>query len=273
MRRCDLFVSLAREPYALAICFSPTTNIASGAFPRQLALAVLCAQRLGMPNSRWLRKRFALRCDGRVNCDRAGELLALTSARRPSHWLGFVVSLCLMATKTLVGRFESSFYFSCVFPWLRFGGLACILFSRALVGRNCRLSAASPKYGIGSFRAGRSRVLGLSALRVNYKAPLELGQRNPNCPLRRRVVAIAFYFRTTVPGHAVIRAVYLFTVWAIFSSCSGAALFWGTPAVRVLIMYPPSACWGSFATSVNGLPNWTKHGDDKPKVSWQLAPG
>jgi hypothetical protein len=132
--------------------------------------------------------------------------------------------------------FESSFYLLLFFSLLAIWGLALhpLLSWRWWAGA-AGLVLACLSMASGFFAA--LALLGLSALRL-------LTRRRSNrdsvilIVLCGAVVAIALYFRTTVPGHAAIRA-DSFMVWTIFFGSCLAWPFCGTPAA-CLLMYLPA---------------------------------
>ena len=132
--------------------------------------------------------------------------------------------------------FESSFYFLLFFSLLAIWGLALHpLFSWRWWAGAAGLVLACLSMASGFFAA--LVLLGLSALRLITRRRLNRDSVIL-IVLCCAVVAIAFYFRTTVPGHAAIRA-NSFRVWANFFGSCLAWPFCGTPAA-CLIMYLPA---------------------------------
>lgn len=131
--------------------------------------------------------------------------------------------------------FESSFYFLLFFSLVAIWGLTLHpSFSWPWWTGVAGLVLACLSMASGFFAA--LVLLGLSALRLITRRRLNRDSVIL-IALCCAVVAIAFYFRTTVPGHAAIRA-DSFTVWAIFFGSCLAWPFCGTPAA-CLIMYLP----------------------------------
>lgn len=132
--------------------------------------------------------------------------------------------------------FESSFYFLLFFSLVAIWGLGLHpLFSCRWWAGAAGLLLACLSMASGFFAA--LALLGLSALRLSTRRRLSRDSVIL-IVLCGAVVAIALYFRTTVPGHAGIRA-DSFTVWAIFFGSCLAWPFCGTPAA-CLIMYLPA---------------------------------
>jgi len=132
--------------------------------------------------------------------------------------------------------FESSFYFLLFFSLLSIWGLALHpLFSWCWWAGVAGLVLACLSMASGFFTA--LALLGLSALRLIKRRRLNRDSV-VLIVLCCAVVAIAFYFRTTVPGHAAIRA-DSFRVWANFF---GSCLAWPfcTTSMACLIMYLPA---------------------------------
>jgi len=132
--------------------------------------------------------------------------------------------------------FESSFYFLLFFSLVAIWGLALHpSFSWRWWTGAAGLVLACLSMASGFFAA--LALLGLTAPRLITKRRL-----NRDCMILAvlccAVVAIAFYFRTIVPGHAGIRATSL-SVWASFLGSCLAWPFCGTPSA-CLIMYLPS---------------------------------
>ena len=132
--------------------------------------------------------------------------------------------------------FESSFYFLLFFSPLAIWGLGLHpLFSWRWWAGAAGLLLACLSMASGFFAA--LALLGLSALRLITRRRLN---RNSVIlvVLCCTVAAIAFYFRTTVPAHAAIRA-NSFSVWANFF---GSCLAWPfcTASAACLIMYLPA---------------------------------
>lgn len=131
--------------------------------------------------------------------------------------------------------FESSFYFLLFFSLLAIWGLGLHpSFSWSWWAGVAALVLACLSMASGFFAA--LVLLGLSALRLITRRRVN-GDSAILIVLCCVVVAVAFYFRTTVPGHAAIRANSL-QVWANFA---GNCLAWpfGTPAA-CFIMYLPA---------------------------------
>lgn len=131
--------------------------------------------------------------------------------------------------------FESSFYFLLFFSLVAIWGLALHpLFSWRWWAGAAGLLLACLSMASGFF-AGLA-LLGLSALRLMTRRRLDQ-ESVILIVLCCAVVAIAFYFRTIVPGHAAIRA-NSFSVWAKFF---GSCLAWPfcRTAAACLIMYLP----------------------------------
>jgi hypothetical protein len=164
--------------------------------------------------------------------------------------------------------FESSFYFLLFFSLVAIWGLGLHpLFSWRWWTGAAGLLLACLSMASGFFPA--LVLLGLSALRSTTRRRLD---RNSAIliVLCCAVVAIAFYFRTTVPGHAAIRA-NSFSVWANFA---GSCLAWPfcTTSAACVVMYLPAgllvvrylskrptdldATWRRQAEAVIGVSAW-----------------
>jgi hypothetical protein len=131
--------------------------------------------------------------------------------------------------------FESSFYFLLFFSLLAIWGLGLHpSFSGSWWAGVAALVLACLSMASGFFAA--LVLLGLSALRLITRRRVN-GDSAILAVLCCVVVAVAFYFRTTVPGHAAIKANSL-QVWANFA---GACLAWpfSTPSA-CFIMYLPA---------------------------------
>lgn len=134
--------------------------------------------------------------------------------------------------------FESSFYFLLFFSLVALWGLASqASFSWRWWAGAVGLVLACLSMASGFFAA--LALLGLSALR------LFTGRRLNRdsvilIVLCGTVVAVAFYFRTIVPGHAAIRA-DSFSVWANFFGSCLAWPFCGTPAACIIMYLPVGA--------------------------------
>ena len=131
--------------------------------------------------------------------------------------------------------FESSFYFLLFFSLLAIWGLALYpLFSWPWWAGVAGLLLACLSMASGFFAA--LVLLGLSALRLIKKRAFSR-DRVTLILLCCAVVAITFYYRTTVPSHAAIRATSLH-VWAHVFGCCLAWPFCTTSAL-CLMMYLP----------------------------------
>ena len=164
--------------------------------------------------------------------------------------------------------FESSFYFLLFFSLLAIWGLALYpLFSWSWWAGVAGLVLACLSMASGFFAA--LVLLGLSALRLIKTRALSR-DRIILIALCCAVAAIAFYCRTTVPGHAAIRATSL-RVWANFFGCclawpfcttSAACLIMYLPAgllvTRYLSKHPTALCdtWKGQAEALIGVSAW-----------------
>lgn len=132
--------------------------------------------------------------------------------------------------------FESSFYFLLFFSLLAIWGLGLhSSFSWPWWAGAAGLVLACLSMASGFFAA--LALLGLSALRLITRRRLNRDSVIL-IVLSCAVVAIAFYFRTTVPGHAAIRATSPSICASFFASCL-AWPFCATPGA-CLIMYLPA---------------------------------
>jgi hypothetical protein len=146
--------------------------------------------------------------------------------------------------------FESSFYFLLFFSLVAIWGLALHpSFSWRWWTGAAGLVLACLSMASGFFAA--LAVLGLSTLRLITRRRLNRDSV-VLIVLCCAVVAIAFYFRTIVPGHEEIRATS-FSVWATFVGSCLAWPFCGTPAACFIMYLPAGLLFVRYVSKAPGM--------------------
>jgi uncharacterized membrane protein len=146
--------------------------------------------------------------------------------------------------------FESSFYFLLFFSLVAIWGLALHpSFSWRWWTGAAGLVLACLSMASGFFAA--LALLGLSALRLMTRRRLNRDSV-VLIVLCCAVVAIGFYFRTIVPGHAEIRA-NSFSVWATFLGSCLAWPFCGAPVACLVVYLPAGLLFGRYLSKRPGL--------------------